>query len=236
MKQGIVVVTWSGGKDYANLCLESLFPLYGQFPFYVVINDANNTDPDWIEILKNFFNVILLDGDYREMGAIDVITNHTDLDEFWLIQDTIEITNPWFIWDSFTNHAGKSCTYCQNPMQYYLGKWQTSIIKKMQIPLPRTKEEAIYLEHEFYNMYRDIGNEENLLGDMIIYDSKFDHNNKEANYLEDIFGEKRLCIVGNSVIKRLSLSPENLVMEPDRRPFTQTEYLEWLKSWKGVKK
>jgi hypothetical protein len=235
MKQGIVVVTWSGGAKWANLCLDSLSPLYGQYPFYVVVNDGKNAHPKWIEELTKYFNVVLLDGDHREMGAIKVITEHTDLDEFWLIQDSIQFINPSFIWDSFENHPGKTCTYCKNPMQYYLGKWQASIIRQMDnIPLPKTKEEAVYLEHEFYNMYRDKKNELDYQPpEMIIYDSAFSHKNKEANYIEEILGEKRLSVVGIGLIKRLSLSPENLVIEPDRRPFTEEEYLEWLGSFQG---
>lgn len=237
MNQGIVVVTWSGGKDYANLCLNSISSLYGFYPIYVVMNDAPNADPEWIDALKKFFNIILLDGDYREMGAIKVIAEHTDLDEFWLLQDSIEVLNTGFMWDSFVKHPGKSCTYCKNPMQYYLGKWQTAIIKEMDnIPIPKNKEEAIYLEHEFYNMYRDTGEKLRILGTAILYDGTFDHKNKEANYIEEIFGELRLCVVGKELIKRLSLSPENLVIEPDRQPFTQEAYIEWLGSFKGEPK
>lgn len=233
VKQGIVVCTWSGGSSWANLCLYSLRELYGMVPIYVVVNDAQNADEEWIQQLAESYNTMLLFGDFREVGALKAITDHTNLDEFWFFQDSIQITDPSFIVNSFVNYSGKDVTYHHNHFQYYLGMWDANILRTMEFPeMPKTKEEAIALEADFCNAYSIIKNKDNLdASQCYIVDLDFDHLNLERNYVTHLFGEQRVAVVGNYLIKRLSVVPENLLW-PDRTPFSAEYFLEWIKQWK----
>lgn len=207
MNQGIVVGTWSGGQKEANLCLNSLKPLYGKYPILVAINNFNEADPEWVESLSKYFPILEIYEDFRELGAIITATAHTNLDEFWFIQDTVEILDTSFIEMTFKVFPGVTCSYHRNPMQYYLGKWRTSIIK--QTPLfsfPKTKEEAIYLEWTYTNAYLETAKEPK--GHLVV-DLEFNLENWNANFLQKTFGEDRIGIVGRHLIKRLSIADWN---------------------------
>ncbi len=239
MRQGIVICTWSGGRQWATLALKSLGHLYDKYPIYVVVNDAPNAPRDWIEYLQTRYSVLEIDGDHRELGAIKVITEYTDLDEFWLFQDTIEILNPRFIINSFQyEYNDWGFSYHKNPMQYYMGKWKTKILDKIDIPLPTSKLDSIEWEWRFYNFYRDLDNKKGLY----VVDHKFNHNNKEANYIDNLFGEERLAVVGTFLIKRLSLAPsDNLTSlilgrdAPIGSLLTPEQIQEWKDSFKGTR-
>lgn len=211
MKQGIVVCTWSGGINWANLCLISLIPFYEKYPIYVAINDYSNVDKTWVDALSENFTVIPVEGDYREVGAILAVTEQTDLDEFFFFQDSIEITDPGFI--EFAFSFPETASYHSNPMQFYLGKWKTDVIKRMpKVPLPTNKEEAIKLETEFYNLYGVTAGTFRVL----ILDKEFSMSN-DSTYIETKFGEERICIRGHSLIKRFSLEGWENLAEAERR-------------------
>lgn len=225
MKQGIVVCTWSGGKKWANLCLKSLEPLYGSYPIVVVINDAANASRFWIKQLMTRYSVVEIKDDLRELGAIAAITEYGDLDEFWLFQDSIEITDVSFIPDSF-DFEDYTFSYHKNYMQYYLGKWRKEVLKQIEIPLPSNKREAIEYEWRLFNLYRQVEDQNGIY----IIDPTFNHEDRKKNYLETKFGEERLSIVGKHLIKRLSLHPENMV-KLERIPLTEEEIDWWMNSW-----
>lgn len=230
MKQGIVVCTWSGGQNWADLCLDSLRPVYEHYPFYVVMNDAKNADPQWVNDLAKFFNVILLDGDTRELGAMKAIVDSTDLDEFWFFQDTVEITDPSFIFQTFKECSGIDTSYNKNHMQYYLGMWDANVLRKMEIPIPRNKQDAIDYEWRFGNAYAISKGGTN--GPIWIgIDPTFNHLSEESNYLSMMFGEERLSVVGKYLIKRVSLAPENMIWI-NGKPFTEDDIKYWKTKWK----
>jgi hypothetical protein len=224
MNQGIVVVTWSGGKNWAELCLKSLESLKERLPIYIVINDAPNANRVWINSLIPRYNVIEVGGDFRELGALKCIIERTDLDEFWLFQDSIEITDPSFIIESFY-YDRISFSYSKNTFQYYIGKWRRDTLKMIEIPLPKTKLDAIGYEFRFGNFYRSLET------GIYIVDSDFDHENRETNYLETLFGEERLTVVGKYLNKRVSLAPENMI-KMERVQLTSEEIEQWKESYR----
>ena len=208
MNQGIVVCTWSGGKDWTWLCLNSLEPVYGKYPFYVIINDCENADKDFIEELNKYVNVILIKSDLREIGAFLSIVKNTNLDEFWFFQDTIEITDTSFIVRSFEDFPDVTMSYMYNYMQYYLGKWKSDVIRKMDIQLPKeiSKLEAIEYELKFANSYAA----KDFTKSPLAIDTLMGYNNHRCNYIDTVLGEERLAVVGKYLIKRLSIVKENM--------------------------
>jgi hypothetical protein len=194
------------------------------------MNDAKNADPQWVNVLAKFFNVLLLDGDTRELGAIKAIVDHTDLDEFWFFQDTVEITNPSFIFQTLQEYSGVDTSYNKNHMQYYLGMWDANVLRKMEIPIPRNKQDAIDYEWKFGNDYAIFkGGTDAPMG--IVIDPTFNHLSEENNYLSTMFGEERLSVVGRYLIKRISLAPENMMWQ-DRTPFNEDDIKYWKAKWK----
>lgn len=207
MKQGIVVCTWKGGLHWAELCLDSLSPLEGMYDIYLAVNDYGSditeqvSNPTW-----NYkINLLGIKGDYREIGAMKAVLDRTDLDEFWLFQDTVEITDPSFIVESFTSYAGISCSYMNNFMQFYLGKWGTDLLRKIDITLPKTKMQAIKYEHTLANAYGSIVPPPGYT----IIDPHFVYWNERTNYIDTLFDEDRFAVVGKYLIKRVSLVREN---------------------------
>lgn len=228
MKQGIVVCTWSGGLNWASLCIESLIPIYKKYPFYLVVNDADNADKNWIAGMSNFMNVLLLKSDSRELGAIKSILKNTDLDEFWLFQDTVEILDTAFIEDTFINHQNKSASYMLNFMQFYLGKWKTDVLRSMNIPHPKDKMEAIRYEHSFANAYMEADS-----GEKICIDPLIGYDNKRSNYIDTMFGEERFAVVGKFLIKRISVVNENFRADDGSNSFLPNEEIEkWRQKWR----
>jgi hypothetical protein len=229
MKQGIVVCTWSGGQPWAHLCIESLIPIYGKYPIYVAINDIDNADNVWINAISKYVNIIGIRSDYRELGVIRSILKNTDLDEFWFFQDSVEITDTFFIGDTFENHPGETATYMNNYMQFYLGKWKTNILKELDIPEPKDKMEAVKYELDFANKYfaADAGNKS------IIVDPSMRYDDKRTNYMDTLFEEDRLAVVGKFLIKRISIVKEN--MRDDSGEFMSDEDIEeWKKIWRKM--
>jgi hypothetical protein len=231
MKQGIVVCTWSGGKDWTWLCLNSLEPIYGKYPIYVVINDYKNAPKDWIEELNKYVNVILIESDLREIGALTSIVKNTDLDEFWFFQDTIEITDTTFIVRSFEDFPGNSMSYMQNYMQYYLGKWKSEVIRSMDIKLPEkiSKLEAIEYELKFANSYAA----KDFSKSPLAIDASMGYSNYRSNYIDTLLGDERLAVVGKYLIKRLSIVKENMRYSRDTY-LSEKEVLEFKNSYRRM--
>jgi hypothetical protein len=206
MNKGIVVGTWHGGRNYATRCLNSLEPIYGQVPIYVVVNDWEKADPDWLEELKQRYAVLGVAYDGYELGAIFAANQITNLDEFWFFQDTIEITDCGFILETL-NQEGFSYSYGIKYMLFYLGKYRREVLSQMFTPKVNSKEDAMvwewYFNHLYY--YMDGGDGTTAL----VVDGEIDVWNNE-NYTENLYGEDRLVIKGKYLLKRMSLTAANI--------------------------
>jgi len=197
MQRAIVVCTWSGGKDFTTLCLKSL----PKFPTVIVLNDAPNASQEWVENLSSSYPVLLVNENRYELGAIEGVYKHTQIEEFWLIQHTIEITNPDIIPLGFY-HKGISVSYASNLYENYLGKYIRKTLDKIKIPEAQTKWEALYYESEFHNAYTQAD------GNVIYIDPTF-YSDNPNNYLEEIFNELRFVEVGQFLRKRRSITVES---------------------------
>lgn len=196
-KQGITVTTWSGGEEPCKRLLKSIWNI--EYPVLIVINDAHNTPKSWWEKLYAWsgemtWHIYQQQFDGYELGAIQATLDHTDWDEFILLQDTIEIKDQEVFRLMFTEYPGQSVSY--NPhFQMYLGKYRRDILKQISIPEVRTKVEAVRQEEQFAYAYQKAD------PDLKIFNPQF---KDEAFYTswEEMFGRKNLRMEDDYIIKR----------------------------------
>ena len=168
MNQGIVIGSTTTTRDWLQNCLNS-FGKYDRYPILVVIND-----------------------DF-EMGKLKWVYDHTDLDEIFLLHDTVEIKDTSLFDEAFGECAGKSFALSDHPayMGMFLGKYRRDILKLMDIPLTRTKKEAVIQEDEFNRRYCNLEPHKVLL----------DPTLRNTDIFEDKFGRKNM-VLENQYIKK----------------------------------
>jgi hypothetical protein len=182
MKQGIIVVTWSGGEKPARRLLESIWNT--AYPVAIVLNDAQNTPPEWFKNLyilsgEMGWHLFPQDFDGYEIGAIERVLEETDWEEFILL---------------FDDYVGKSVAY--NPhFQMYLGKYRREIFKNLTLPIVRNKIEAVRQEELFT---RDYWNAD---PSTVVFNPQFKDENFYHNW-EDEFERKNLKLEDEYIIKR----------------------------------
>lgn len=148
MKQAIVILTVENSPFY-NVCINSLKE-YKDYEKYVVIMGC--TRVHYID----GFNVTCENGDYFETGAMRHMMN-TDVDEFFLLQDSVVVKDTEIFDIAFKEHKGKSVSvagqYCS-----FLGKYRRDILKNLEIPFVETKQASVDAEHFFNTTYTKADN------------------------------------------------------------------------------
>lgn len=125
MKQAIVIYTHHNAPGALENCLNSLRG-YFKYPIIILYND------DW------------------EIGCIKWMYKHTDYDEFFLMQDTVEIKDTAIFDILFEQWAGVSI--CVAPKaNSYLVKYCREDLNKINIPTAHNKREAVNYEWDFWN-------------------------------------------------------------------------------------
>lgn len=194
MKQGIVIVTWSGGINQCDLLLHSL-SRYHKYPVYILLNDVRNAPISWAVELRRNYHLISTISDSYECGALRAIMSMTDLDEFILIQDTFEIKNTSFIDHMFEGYPGRSVSFGPY-FAHYFGKFRREVLEKFEIPETYTKYDAIMAEKDFIGkVYFE--SEENI---PVLFPDFNDFN--KDNIIEERWGRANLKLENDYVIKR----------------------------------
>lgn len=100
--------------------------------------------------VNNHEVVIIKQGDGRyELGALTSAMELTN-DDIFLLQDSCEIKDPK-IFDIAAAHKGGMAL---NPrFEMYLGKYSRQVLEQMEIPIPRTKAEAVSYESAWNEKY-----------------------------------------------------------------------------------
>lgn len=191
MKQGVIIVTWSGGKEQFECLFNSLEKPF-KYGLLVVVNDGDNAG--WIEHGFDGYNgVYKVSYDGFELGALKLALEVTDWDEFILLQDTFEIIDNKIFQILFENYTDQSVSYGPE-RQMYLGKYRRQILKRLKIPDVREKVESIYFESKFVNNYEEIE-------PFIIFNNDFSDSRFLGNY-EWMWGRKNLILSDKYLIKR----------------------------------
>ncbi len=197
MKQGIVVVTWSGGQEPCEVLLKSLWNV--AYPVLVVVNNAPAISKDWLKRLYSLtgeqdWHLYLQPFDGYEIGGIQAALEYTSWDEFFLLQDTFEVKNQDLFRQLFEEYAGRSVSY--NPhLQMYSIKYRREILNRMHVPEVRTKREAIQLEEDFNRLYSKED------GNIHIFNPNFRDENFYESF-EEKFGRNNLKLEDDYLIKR----------------------------------
>ena len=166
MKQAIVIGSTTQTKDWLQNCLNS-FGCYDKYPIIVVVND-----------------------DF-ELGKLKWVYDNTDIDEFFLLHDTVEIKDTG-LFDLAFNYDG-SFALSSQPVQMgmFLGKYRREILDKMSIPLTKTKMEAVLQECAFNEQYSKLETKMATIFNPLLNSDKF----------EEKFGRKNM-ILENDYIRK----------------------------------
>ena len=134
MKQGIIIVTNNKSKEQLLNCLSSIVGTL--YPVLIYTNDYDNSG--------------------FESAAITYAYEHTDWDEFVLLQDTVEVKNIDFFNIVFEEFKGKT-VFAQNGGFSFLNKYTRKALLLTGIPKTKTKRESIYAESTFHRALLNTG-------------------------------------------------------------------------------
>lgn len=96
------------------------------------------------------YPIIILSDYSFEIGKIKQMLN-TDYDEFFLLQDTIEVKDPE-IFEIVFSKQGKTVTL-DPTMRSYLVKYQKTFLSTLDIPDAKTKLDSINIEDWLYHQH-----------------------------------------------------------------------------------
>lgn len=159
MNKAIVIATTSGREQWLKDCLESLKG-YTKYPI-LVLNKY-----EW------------------ELGKIKWVYDHTDLDEFLFLQDSVIVKDYGWL-DTVLDATGASVSLCEQPFFMYMGKFTREGLSKLEIPYIETKKEAIFAEAKWCQDYAALNQVSTLWLDLKDNDSREFHNGRENMVLEN---------------------------------------------------
>ena len=128
MSKAIVIGTFEGREEWLANCLKSL-AAYRRYPI-IACNVA------W------------------ELGVIKWVYDHTDLDEFLFLHDTIEAKRLDWIDEAFDYEHSVALTDQPCWFGMYLGKYQRRVLKLLQFPRVTSKVDSVYYESHWTDLYR----------------------------------------------------------------------------------
>ena len=133
MRQGIVVQTGDGREHIIKNFLDTL-PSKLKYSLQVVRNN-------------NF-----------ELGAISQVYAENKYDEFIYLHDTCEIKSVDFVKEVFEKAKGNSVSFSDypSPIGMYLAKYRREVLAKMELPIPKTKLEAVEQEELWTRKYSEV--------------------------------------------------------------------------------
>lgn len=194
MKQGFVIAHHKSNREF----LDDLLQSFGEcpYPIYIVLNDVANTSQEYIDVLYDKLDgkasLILNEDDGYELGALTKAYEDTDLDEIFLLQDTLiikDILN--FCHNAFVVAKGRPC-YMQRDYKMYLCKYRREVLGQMY-PFPKTptKQDAVAQEGAFNRTYFDLEWTKGILGQSL----------DDTNIFEEKYGKNRMVLENEYIIK-----------------------------------
>lgn len=127
MKQAIVIYTHHNAPGALENCLKSLQG-YFKYPIIILYND------DW------------------EIGCIKWMYERTDCDEFFLMQDTVEIKDLSLFDILFEEKANFSVSIAPKA-DSYLVKYCREVLDNIEIPVAKNKRQAVDYEWDYWNFH-----------------------------------------------------------------------------------
>src|SRR4051812_26097802 len=99
--------------------------------------------------------IVLTQGKY-ELGKIKWIYEHTDLEEFLFLHDTMMVKRLHWIDKIFADPGSVMLSDDPCPFAMYMGKYQRRILSQLHIPEVKTKEESVYYESHWTIGYYEL--------------------------------------------------------------------------------
>lgn len=151
MSKAIVVATFNDRYHWLHDCLASLKD-YHRYPI-ITVNEP------------------------FELGVIRWIYEHTDLDEFLLLQDSVVVKQTGWL-DEVFDHPG-SVSLSTKQFFMYLGKYTREDLSKVELPEVKTKQEAIHYEDRWTELYAKADNVKYMwpLHDSYVFEEHHERNN-----------------------------------------------------------
>lgn len=150
MLKAIVIATTSGREEWLRDCLESLKG-YTKYPILVV------NQYEW------------------ELGKIKWVFDHTDIDEFLFLQDSVIIKE--YSWIDEVMEKEGSVSLTERPYEMYMGKYLRSQLKLLEMPYIASKRESVYAEAKWCGDYAALAPFHVMWGYF-----KDDHTKREVKY------------------------------------------------------
>lgn len=166
MRQAIVIGSTTRTKDWLQNCLNS-FGDYKNYPIIVVVNN-----------------------DF-ELGKIKWVMDNTNLDEFFLLHDTVEIKSLSMFDIAFQTTGSFALSNQPVYMGMFLGKYRREILSQMQITPSQTKIDAVLAEVSFNNRYAQLEPNQNTISSPLV----------NTDVFEEKFGRKNM-VLENPFIKK----------------------------------
>lgn len=165
MKQAIIIISHEDCVDQTRNLLDTI-----NTPYPVIIVTNTGTDSKY------------------EMLGIETAIEY-GIDEFFMLQSTIEIKNNDIFRIVFEDHKGKS-VFMNYKGQMYLNKYRLDVIKQLELPKVSSKRDAVDVESSLHSQYRKIENP-------IVFDKEFKDNPKR----EEKFNRVNM-VIENEYLKK----------------------------------
>ena len=159
----------------------------------VIVATTNNRS-EWVKNCLDSLNgytrypIIVLNQYSYELGKVRWVLENTDLDEFILLQDSVEVKDLSLL-DRAFDHSG-SVSFATQPFFMYLGKYTRKALKASGVPQVDTKTQAVKYEREWGKRYFDSDPQSMCLFEL-----------EDTDVYEDFLGRKNM-ILENDFIKK----------------------------------
>ena len=101
---------------------------------------------------------VMVLSDYTfELGKIDFVMKHTNIERFLLLQDSVVFKDVKKFYENLSWYQGSvSINKCPTYYGSFMGVYERRILKRMQIPVVKSKKEQVTYEMTFNNAYANL--------------------------------------------------------------------------------
>lgn len=174
--KAIVIATTKDRSEWARQCYDSLKD-YRRYP------------------------VIILDQYEYELGKIRWVLENTTLDEFILLQDSVELKETDWL-DEVFDYKGSVSFDNNTPYFMYLGKYQRSVLETVGVPVITTKRQAVTNETAWTAQYNGAAGNTKHLFDL-----------KDTGVFKDHLGRRNMIIENDQLIKYKHIWTDEMIYD-----------------------
>ena len=202
--KAILLVTCASTIHLARQLLETT---RFNYPVVVAVNQAEMLGLTYdnaysLERVQRYAaQIIPIEGNRWELGAIQYMLMFTNYDDWILIQDTIEVKDN-DIFNRMFEHPNRSVSF--GPFwECYLGRYRREVLTHIQIPICLTKFDSVYQEVMFHRQYNEVAKNIEQTEVLVMF-SEWGNDNPK-NTQDQKFGRRNLVLDNPYIIKRKSL-------------------------------